>query len=173
MSRNFIQFIFLFVILTLLQVVCNKIILFNVACPIIFIYTILRLPVDLNKSLALTLAFITGLVVDVFGNTPGMNALCCTVVCGIRIPVFNFLDTHDDDESTSILPSIHTLGIANYIKYIFILVPVYCSLLFFIQAFTLRNPLLTLSRIGASSLLSIIIILGIESLVGTQREKRL
>lgn len=172
MSKTIIQTIVLFIVLTLLQVVCNKIILFNVATPIIFIHVLFRLPINLSKIWVFTIAFVMGLIVDIFGNTPGMNALACTIASAVRMPVFN-LYVSREDEMSSPLPSIDTLGMGNYMKYMSTMVVLYCILLFSIQAFTLKDALLTLERIAFSSLLSIILILGIDSLVSTRREKRL
>lgn len=172
MAKTVFQTIVLFVVLTLLQVVCNKIILFNVATPIIFIYVLFRLPINLAKVWIFLIAFLMGLTVDIFGNTPGMNALACTLVSALRLPVLN-LYVSREDEMNSPLPSIDSLGIGNYLKYMSTLVILYCIFLFFIQAFTLKDALLTVERMGFSSVLSIILILGIDSLVSTRREKRL
>lgn len=172
MAKTVIQTIVLFVVLTLLQVVCNKIILFNVATPIIFIYVLFRLPINLAKVWIFIIAFLMGLIVDIFGNTPGMNALACTLISALRLPVFN-LYVSREDEMSSPLPSIDSLGMGNYFKYMSTMVILYCIFLFFIQAFTLKDVLLTVERMGFSSMLSIILILGIDSLVSTRREKRL
>ena len=94
MNKTIIQFVLLFIVLTLLQVVCNKIILFDLATPIIFIYLLFRLPINLAKSWVFTIAFMTGLIIDVFGNTAGMNALACTLTSALRLPVFNFYITY-------------------------------------------------------------------------------
>ena len=126
----------------------------------------------MGTNWVLTLSFLLGLVVDIFGNTQGMHALSCTVLGAIRRPVFNSFQTREDDMSNP-LPSIHTLGIETYLKYATTLTVIYCFLLFTIQAFTLRSFSLTLGRVVASSLLSILFILGIDSLVSTHREKRL
>ena len=48
MTKTVIQFIALFLALMVLQLVCNKIVLFNIAMPVVFIYLILRLPVNLH-----------------------------------------------------------------------------------------------------------------------------
>lgn len=172
MHKTIIQFVILFVVLTLLQVVCNKIILFDVATPIIFIYLLFRLPINLPKTALFSVAFFSGLAIDVFGNTAGMHALSCTLVSAIRIPVFNLYVSHEEDMASPI-PSIETLGFINYFKYALTLTIIYCLILFFIQAFTLNNILLTVERMCFSSILSFIIILGIDSLVSTRREKRL
>ena len=172
MTKTVIQFIVLFFALMILQLVCNKIVLFNVAMPIVFIYLILRLPVNLHGGWVLTIAFFTGLLLDLFTNTPGMNALACTILAAVRRPVFNLLVSHENDMNIPI-PSVDSMGVSDYFKYMASLVTLYCTLIFLIQAFTLHNIVLTLARIAASSALSIIIIFGLDSLVSTRREKRL
>ena len=71
------------------------------------------------------------------------------------------------------IPSVDSMGVGDYFKYMAVLVTIYCTLIFLIQAFTLHNIVLTLARIVASSALSIIIIFGLDTLVSTRREKRL
>ena len=172
MTKTVIQFIVLFLALLLLQLVCNKIVLFNVAMPVVFIYLILRLPVNLHSGWVLTIAFFTGLILDIFNNTPGMNALACTILAAVRRPVINVFVSRKDDMNIPI-PSVDSMGVGDYFKYMATLVTLYCALIFLIQAFTLHNIVLTLLRIVGSSVLSIIIILGLDTLVSTRREKRL
>jgi len=172
MTKTVLQFIALFIVLTLAQLVCNKIVLFNVAMPVVFIYMILRLPVNLHTNWVLTIAFAMGLIIDICNNTPGMNALASIVTAMLRRPVFDLFVPRENDMNIPI-PSIDSMGISVYGRYMATLVTVFCTLIFLIQAFTLRNFPLTLARIGASSVLSILIIFGLDSLVSTRREKRL
>lgn len=172
MTKTVIQFIVLFLALVVLQLVCNKIVLFNIAMPVVFIYLILRLPVNLHSGWVLTIAFFSGLLMDIFTNTPGMNSLACTMMAAVRRPVFNLFVSRENDMNIPI-PSVDSMGIGDYFKYMATLVTIYCALIFLIQAFSLHNILLTLARIAGSSILSIIIIFGLDSLVSTRREKRL
>lgn len=172
MKNSLLHFLILFVALLVAQIICSKIILFGVAMPIIYIYLILRLPLNYSLNWTLTIAFLFGLFVDMFNNTQGMNALACVMMTIVRRPVFNLFNLKDDEDSDPV-PSIDSLGIANYLKYMATLVAVYCTVLFLTQAFTLHNFPLTLLRIIASSVLSILLIFSIDSLVSTEREKRL
>jgi hypothetical protein len=172
MTKTVIQFIVLFLALVVLQLVCNKIVLFNIAMPVVFIYLILRLPVNLHSGWVLTVAFFSGLLMDIFTNTPGMNSLACTMMAAVRRPVFNLFVSRENDMNIPI-PSVDSMGIGDYFKYMATLVTIYCALIFLIQAFSLHNIVLTLARIAGSSILSIIIIFGLDSLVSTRREKRL
>ncbi len=172
MTKTVIQFIVLFVAIILLQLVCNKIVLWGIAMPVVFIYLILRLPVNLHDGWVLTIAFFTGLLLDIFNNTPGMNALASTIMAATRRPVFNLFVSRENDMNIPI-PSVDSMGVGDYFKYMATLVTLYCALIFMIQAFSLHNIGLTLARIAGSSVLSIIIIFGLDSFVSTRREKRL
>lgn len=173
MTKTIIHFVVLFFALVLVQIICSKMILFNLATPIVFIYLILRLPINFSINWTLTISFFMGLVIDVFNNTAGMNALACTLLAGMRRPVFNAYIIHDDDDNGNILPSIDTLGLGAYLKYMSTLVLAYCTMIFFIQAFSLHNAGLTALRIVCSAAISILLIFGFDSLVSTHREKRL
>lgn len=172
MKNTLFHFLILFVALLVAQVICSKIVLFSVAMPVIYIYLILRLPLNYSLNWTLTIAFLFGLFVDMFNNTQGMNSLACVVMTIVRRPVFDMFILRDDEDNDPI-PSMDSLGITGYLKYMATLVTIYCAVLFLTQAFTLHNFPLTLLRIVASSVLSILLIFGIDSLVSTEREKRL
>ena len=173
MKNSLFNFLILFIALLVAQVVCSKIVLFGVAMPIIYIYLILRLPVNYSINWTLTIAFLFGLFIDMFNNTQGRNSLACTVMAMARRPVFNLFIVIREDEEGDPVPSVDTVGIANYMKYLSTLVFIYCAVLFMAQSFSLHNISLTLIRIVASSALSILLIFGIDSLVSTDSEKRL
>ena len=172
MTRNVLQFAGLFVIMVLAQAICSKICLFNIAVPIIFIYFMVRLPINIGVNWMMTIGFFLGLTIDIFNTTQGMNALSCVILATLRRPVFRLYMPREDDIA-DIIPSIDTLGLGVFFRYMSTLTVIYCTLLFSIQAFTLMNLSLTIQRIIASSILSTILILGFDSLATTHREKRL
>ena len=118
MTRTIIHFVLLAFVLVLVQVVCSKIILLNVAMPIVFIYLIIRMPINWHANVTMTVGFFLGLLVDIFNNTPGMNALACTVLAGLRHTVFNAYVAREDEMPDQI-PSVDTLGVGVYFKYMF------------------------------------------------------
>jgi len=170
--KDTIKLVALFVLMLLLQVVCNRIVLFGVATPIIFIYCIFRLPISISTNWALTISFVCGLVMDIFGNTPGMNALACTVMCPFRKPLFNLFCTREV-EGGMIMPSMSLMGIGSYTRYIGVLTAIYCTVLFAIQTFSTGRLLEMLLCIVTSTVLSVALMLAIDSLISTRREKRL
>jgi hypothetical protein len=158
--------------MVLVQVICNRICLFNVAVPLVFIFFILRLPVNLSTNWVLTLSFVIGLIVDIFSNTQGMNALSCTILGGLRKPIFSLYCPREDDMSNPI-PSINSLGVGVFVKYVFTMTMLFCVLTFVIQSFTFFNFQLTLLRIVCSGVLTSVLIFGFDSLTSAHREKRL
>ena len=172
MTKTVIQVALLFVVLVLVQVLCYKMLLFGVAIPMVFIYLILRLPVTWHLNITLTIAFVMGLIVDIFNNTPGMNALCCTLLAAFREPIFA-LNVPREHEMSNPIPCVDTLGFGVYLKYMSTLVVLFCTMIFMVQAFTFHNWPMTAARIAGSSLLTIVLLLALDSLVSTRREKRL
>lgn len=174
MSKTIIQFIFLFIIMILAQVIVfNNICLFNYATAFVFIYFIIRLPLTLSTNWVLTLSFIIGLTVDIFSNTQGMNALACTILAMSRRAILRLYFPREEDLTNS-EPSIKSLGLGIYTKYLISMVILFCITFFFIEAFTFFNFMQLIIRIITSSILTFILILGIDSLtIRQKREKRL
>lgn len=173
MAKTTIQLILLALVLVLVQaVVFNNVCLFNVAMPFVFIYVLLRLPVSMSINWLLTVSFFMGLIIDIFADTYGMNALACTLLGMGRRQVLRLYVPREDDMSVT-EPSISSLGMAVYAKYMFTMTLYYCTCIFVIESFTFFNPLQLLLRIIASTLLSGLIMLGIDSLMSKRSEKRL
>lgn len=169
MAKEILKYLMLFVVLAVAQVlVFNHLCLFNVAVPLVFIYFIIKLPVNLPVNWAMTFSFLLGLTVDIFSNTQGMNALACTILAAIRLPLLRLYFPREED-LTNPEPSLRTLGPSVYMKYLITAVAVYCALFFIIEAFTFYNWTLMLLRIAASTLLTFIIILAFDSITAKTR----
>ena len=168
-----LQFILLGFILVLAQVIVfNHICLFNVAVPLVFIYLLVRLPITLSVNWMLTIGFFLGLIVDIFSDTYGMNTLACTIEAMMRKPILRLYVPREED-LTRPEPSMYSLGTATYLKYLLTLTLLYCSLVFLIEAFTFFNPVRLLLRIVFSTILSMALMIGIDSFMTPQSEKRL
>ena len=173
MSKTTLQFILLGIVLVLAQVIVfNHVCLFNVAVPLVFIYLIIRMPITLSLNWVLTISFGLGLVVDIFSDTYGMNTVACTILGALRSPVLRLYVPREED-LTRPEPSMLSLGVAVYIKYLLSMTLIYCTLIFVIEVFTFFNPLQLVLRIVFSTLLSLLIMLGIDTLMTPRSEKRL
>lgn len=163
MKIRYIQEFFLFIFLILLQVIIlNRINVLGFATPILYIYFLLKLPFGRNPYYTIISGFLIGLIIDIFLNTPGMNAAATTIVATFRKPILNlFYDREIFDE---FIPGINS-GTAQFVKLAVFAVLLHITILFFIESFTLFNAAYTLMRIVASSLISIIIIISFDVLI--------
>lgn len=165
MDKSIFPTIALLFCLVLVQVlVCNNIMLFDVAMAFVFIYVIIRLPMDFNINLLLTCAFLSGLAVDMFADTPGVNALSCTLLAMLKKPMLYAYITRDD-RTKDIVPSLTTLGFAVYGKYLFSMSTVYCLLAFTIEYFNFADVKEIVIMTSASAVLTFLVLLGIDSLI--------
>lgn len=155
----------MFVALVIVQaLMMNHIVLFNSAVCFIFIYFIIRLPINLSTNLLLTLGFILGLSVDMLSDTPGLNALACTVLAVFKRPVF-FAYVQHDDQNRNVSPTIGTMGLFDFCKYLFSMAAIYCLIEFFVEFINFEDPVGILIKAAASTLFTFIILLAIDSLV--------
>lgn len=173
MTKTAFHLIILAIVLIIMQVVVfNNICLFNLAVPMVFIYLIARLPVTLSVNWIMTIGFFLGMVIDIFSDTYGMNALSCTILATVRRPVLRLYVNREEDLPRP-EPSMYTLGTSAYLKYLLTLTLLYCTLIFTIEAFTFFNLIRLILRIICSTALSMLIMVGIDSLLTPAREKRL
>lgn len=168
MGKEFIQFSILFIILLLVQVfICNHIALFNVAVPIVFIYFIIRLPIYIGNGWLFTLAFLLGLCVDICSDTAGVNSLASVMLAAFRRPVY-YAYVPRDDKTKNLTPSISSLGLGVYCKYIITMICIYSLMAFTIEYFNYADVRDIVVLAASSSLLTFIILLAIDCLIITK-----
>lgn len=164
----------LFVVMVAAQaVIFNHVILYGVAIPFVFIYFIIKLPVNMTGARVIFWSFIIGTVMDCFQDTPGLCGLACTCLGAVRRPLLRLLIPRDD-EIIYAPPSMRTFGAGVFMRYAVIMSLIFCTLVFFIEAFSFFGLKVTLERIVGSTLLTSLLIPAIDSLSRrTQSEKRL
>ena len=156
--QNILRFIFLF----LLQVfILDNIQFMGYINPMIYVLFILSLPVRFPKWALLILAFIMGLIIDVFSNTAGMHSFALVFAAFLRTPVINIFTSIDEGSNPT--PSFHTFGVSAYVKYVVILVLIHHFILFFIESFSFLHLTLLIPKIIISSTVTILLILGLQS----------
>lgn len=161
-GNTIIRYIIMFLTLVLLQVlVFNRIAIFNYATPFIYVYFIIKLPISLNRNFLLLLGFILGFTIDVFCNTPGVNALSTTVAAFLQQPFRRILYSTDDYSTT--IPSYQSLKNV-FVKLLVMTVLIHHTILIGIESFSYINILMLILRILSSTLLTAILIFGIEGL---------
>lgn len=165
MDKTIFTNLVLLVCLVIVQVlVCNSIMLFNVAMAFVFIYVIIRLPMDLSVNWLLTWAFFSGLSVDIFSDTPGVNSLACTLLAMLKRPML-YAYIPRDDRTKNIVPSLMSLGFSVYGKYLLSMSCIYCLLAFTIEYFNFADVKEIVIMTVASSAFTFMLLLGIDSLL--------
>ena len=156
-----LQNIFRFILLVLFQVlVLNNIQFLGYINPYVYILFILALPVRTPLWFALLLAFGLGLTIDMFSNTGGMHAFATVMVAFLRNGVIKLFTAIEEGNNPT--PSFHTFGVSAYVKYAFLLVFVHHTTLFLMESMSFAHFWLMLAKIILSSLVTIVLILGIE-----------
>lgn len=170
MTKFLIKYGIAFLLLVPAQaIVFNHAILFNVAVPFVFLWLIVSLPVTTGTNLSMTLGFLAGLALDIFCDTPGVNALCCTVLAFCRKPMLHLYVSMDDDLAGR-SPSIQAMGHGPYMKFMSTMVLTYCIMVFTIEAFQFFTFRLLILRIVASTAYTFVLLYGLDSLMTRRRE---
>ena len=150
-----------FVLLAFIQVlIFSQIHLFGYATAHIYLIFLLKLPRFTSRNEQMLWAFLFGLVVDIFGNTPGINACAATAMAfarGYILESFTQKGVADD-----FVPGIHTINVVGYIMYATLCLLLFYSVLFLLELFTIHYPLTLLASIAASTLLTLLFTLVIE-----------
>ncbi|WP_353127534.1 rod shape-determining protein MreD [Parapedobacter pyrenivorans] len=159
MAKVFSYNVVRFIVLVMLQVFLFKNIgYYNLATPFPYVLFLLLLPVGISNFLLYALAFITGITVDAFYDTLGVNAAACVALAWGRI-IFVRITLQTDQYENYMTPIVGTVLFRWYLLYIFILSLFHHSVLFFLETFTFHQFHYTLTRILLSCIFTTIIIL--------------
>ena len=158
MLINYLHKIGWFIGLVLLQVlILNNVHIAGYATPFLYIYLILKFESDTPRNALMLWAFFLGLAVDVFSDTPGMNAAATVLLAFLRL--FVPRDTLD-----TLVPAIRTMGILPFLKYLVVSVLVHHGLLLTLEFFSFAHIGTLLLRIAASTLLTVTCIMAVEGI---------
>ncbi|MDR3266023.1 MAG: rod shape-determining protein MreD [Tannerella sp.] len=158
MIRTGVNIMIGFTVLVLLQVlILNNIHLFGIVTPFLYIYLILKLPVDFGRSSVIFISFLLGLVIDIFSNTFGIHAAAATLAGLIRNPLLlGWVDIKDIPENS--IPSYQLMDFSNFLRYALIITAIHHTALFVVESFNFFQPLLLLVKILFSVLFTLLLI---------------
>lgn len=164
MIRLLIKYGILFISLILVQVlVLNQVQLNGFINPYVYLLFILLLPLSTPKYLLLILAFVIGLVVDVFQNSLGIHAASSVLIAYLRPFIIRAISNRDDDRSD--YPGLAQNTFRWFLTYVSFMVLTHHLLLFYLEVFSFSHFFITLGRAIISSLFSIFIIVLSQFLV--------
>ncbi|ERI85930.1 rod shape-determining protein MreD [Bacteroides pyogenes F0041] len=163
MITTYIHRIGWFVGLALLQVlILNNIHIGGYATPFLYIYFILKFDSGCSRNELMLWAFFFGLTIDIFADTPGMNAAATVLFAFLRPSLLRLFTPRDNLES--FVPSFATMGWAIFIKYTITGVFIHCLALLSIEFFSFSAIWLLLLRVAACTVLTVTCIAAIEGM---------
>lgn len=165
---NFIRF----VLLVFIQVFLLKnITLYNLATPYLYILFIMLLPFDTPNLLLFVLAFIMGLTIDAFYDTPGLHAAACVVLALVRI-LFISITVQKEGFDNEPEPTLSIMGFRWFFTYALVLTLFHHFFLFNLEVFRIADIQYTLSRFVLSSLFTVFLMLVIGLLFFRKKERK-
>ena len=157
--------IFRLVVFILVQVyILDKIHLHRFVIPVLYFLFILWLPFSLSRISLLLIGFGTGLTLDYFTNTPGLHAAACVLIAYARPFIINLLIPKDTAEFNYREPSPRAMGWAPYTVDAFVLTLLHHSYLYLLEWLDVGNMIGFLIKIGATTGISMLLILTVELL---------
>ncbi len=148
--KEIIRGILIWLLYVLLHVfVARYLLLFDYAFCFLYVGAILFMPHEINPSLLLVIAFVTGLIIDSFGNTLGVHTAATVLLAYIRpFVVRNQLDQIITEARAQI--SLQNLGFVNFLKYVALLVLIHHSVLLLINTGSFSMLPITMLKIVGS-----------------------
>ena len=171
MSRIIIINIIRFLLLVFLQVFLLKnITLYNLSTPYLYILFILLLPFETPNIILFALAFLLGLSIDAFYDTPGLHAASCVLLALVRV-LFISITVQKDGFDNEPEPTLSIMGFRWFFTYALILTLFHHFFLFNLEVFRISEIEYTLSRFLFSSIFTVFLILISGLLFFKKRER--
>lgn len=172
MSRAIIINIIRFFLLVFIQVFLLKnITLYNLSTPYLYILFILLLPFETPNIVLFALAFILGLIIDAFYDTPGLHTTACVLLAFVRI-LFISITVQKEGFDNEPEPTLSIMGFRWFFTYALVLTLFHHFFLFNLEVFRFSEIQYTLSRVVLSSLFTVFLILVSGLLFYKSRERK-
>jgi rod shape-determining protein MreD len=151
MIKNILKYGLLFIICLELQVLLFDRIYFSGYLNIYFyVLFILLLPINTSRSMGMLLAFVLGISVDMFSNTPGMHASAAVFMAFLRPSILRFLSPVDGYE-LGMEARVSILGVGWFIRYSMVLILAHHTWLLYLEAFSISLFFFTLLKVLLST----------------------
>lgn len=161
MKLDYLYEVLLFAALIVLQVlVFNQISIAGFATPFLYIYFLLKLPIGRNQFYVIIIGFLLGFIIDIFLNTPGINAAATTLVAAFRHSLLQLFYTKDETEEY--IPSIYT-ATGSFMKYAAVAVIIHQTALFTLESLSVFNLQIVVIRWVASIVLTLVILFALDA----------
>jgi rod shape-determining protein MreD len=171
MSKLIVINLFRFIFLVFLQVFLLKnITMYDLSTPYLYILFILLLPFNIPNVLLFVLAFIMGLTIDAFYDTPGLHAAACVLLAFVRI-LFISITVQKEGFDNEPEPTLSIMGLRWFLTYAVVLTLFHHFFLFSLEAFKISELQYTIGRVILSTLFTVFLML-ISGLLFFRRKER-
>ena len=152
-----------YILVMLLQVLLfDQLQLFGVCHPYIYILCLLMMPITLRPSTDMLIGAGVGLMMDIFSNSLGIHLASCVLIMYIRRYLLGLFVNDRDRLNEQI--SLRAIGMAAFLQYVTILVILHHMTVFALAAWSWRHIGIVLLETLVSSTLTILIIIGYNTL---------
>ena len=158
-----IQHIVRFFILIAIQVLLlNNVQISGYLNPYVYILFIMLLPPKMPKAIVLVLAFVMGFTIDLFSDSFGIHTAASVLLAYVRPSILSLVSIKGGEDLEAI--SIKQLRFSRFFTYSGIMCLIHNFTLFYLDAFRLNEFFDTFVRALFSTVISLLLILMIESL---------
>lgn len=157
-SRHYILLIVSFFLYVLFQVLLLKnFILFDTSFCFLYVAFILMLPVEIGPAILILVAFVTGLSIDVFYDSLGVNAAASVFIAFLRPHWLNIVTPRSGYEEI-VIPNLRIMGFGWFFTYSLPLIFIHHFILFFLEAGGFDLFFFNLSKIFFSTILTFFVV---------------
>lgn len=162
--RGLIFFVYLFFQVLILK----NAVLFHTAFCFLYVAYLLTIPVETNPLVLMLAGFALGFLVDMFYDSLGLHAMACVFIMYFRNYWLTTLTPQGGYDSNT-TPSIAEFGLQWFLTYVIPLIFIHHTLLFFTEAGGFDYFWHTVTKIVASTLFTVVVVLLTEYLFPQRR----
>jgi rod shape-determining protein MreD len=179
--KNPVRYIIQFVLLMLVQVlllndvvVKSSITFFQIPIftPMIYFLFILMLPVGQAVWISMLWAMLTGFLMDIFSNTPGLHAMVCVLLAYVRPSFLKLFLQQNLNEIADTVPTLYKMGFRSYLLYILFAVIIHHGVYYLMQEWSIRNFHIVLLKTLLSGIISLLLIFIVQLIFVQQSTRR-
>lgn len=157
-----LKIVFQFFLIIAVQVlILNNIQLFGLINPYLYILFIITLPMFISPAFMMIIAFVLGGIIDIFAHSYGIHMAATVLIAFIRPYIMGLFASREDMEKAA--PTYRNFGV-SFLKYASLVVLIHHFVLFSLEAFSWSHIGMVLLKTGCSSLVTMLLIFGIQSI---------
>ncbi len=128
------RLLYVLLLVALQVLIMRHIHLWGYAPPLLTPLMLVFLPMNISRSETLLWAFFTGLLVDIFYNTPGVGSGAMTMAALIQPSLLNHMAPKDVPEDME--PTFRTMGTWNHFRYVMLIFIIHHAIYFMLESFS-------------------------------------